>query len=128
MLTGKHPFRHVNATRTTSNIVSLQLNESELPSHVPPVLKGIVLRMLSKDAHERPSAEELLPQLQIAMEGLPRNLAPHLGQFVLHIRKPESVPPPHNLRTKGSFRPQWQMIAAGCTAGFLLGLLLGKLA
>jgi len=127
MLSGKHPFRHSNAMRTTTNIVSLQLSESGLPDTVPRYVKQIVLRMLEKDSRKRASAEELLPMMQAAMEGLPRDLSPYLGQYVLHIRKPENVPPPPNLKPKYASRPLWQIIAAGCTAGFLFGLLVGKL-
>ena len=129
MLTGKHPFRANNEIASMQNIVHKELNTKEFPSTVPPFLRNLVFRMLSKDPKERPTAQECLKTLDENLTSYSRNWEPNLGHYLLHVRKPEKhPPPPEPLLQRAAAKLPWQAIAAGCAAGFVVGILIGKLA
>jgi hypothetical protein len=63
MVTGKPPFVHENPVR----IVEMQkeMEPPELPERVPPTLRPIFYRMVSKDPNKRPTAKNVISTLDL---------------------------------------------------------------
>lgn len=128
LITGKNPFLGPNAIATCNNILQIQPDLKSIPHSVDPIITQVLLKMLDKNPKKRPSAEEVQSMLEPVYLHWPRNLAPYLGGYVHHVRKPDRILPP--TLPKVSIKPagftKW---LAGATAiGLVVGLLIGKLA
>jgi serine/threonine-protein kinase len=67
MLTGTPPFIHENPVR----IVEMHEEEEppELPERVPPTIKPVFYRMVSKDPERRPTAKKVISVLDLIQIG-----------------------------------------------------------
>jgi serine/threonine-protein kinase len=125
MLTGAHPFRGETSEKTLQRIQHQQLDPALLPQDTPPLLRRLLLQMLQKDSIHRPAnAEDALRLCDMAMQGLPYEIAPYLRDMVLDIRKTGTIPtgPLWNRP-----RPLWKTWGIAAGTSLVVGFLLGKL-
>jgi serine/threonine-protein kinase len=122
MLTGKHPFKDENAEKTSKNILGKNISSVDFPEGIPPRLRRLVCRMLAKDAAKRASsAYGCLMELDMIMNGLPRDISHPLSSWLRSVRKEIPLPaPPVWKKSKPPFA--WLASAAGIglAAGFIL--------
>jgi len=95
MLTGKHPFRDGNAEKTSKNIQSQKISSSDFKQDIPSDIRRLVCLMLAKDVAKRASsAYGCLMELDLIMQGLPRELAQPLSAWLRSVRKDLPLPAP----------------------------------
>lgn len=119
MITGTHPFRQEEGTDTMQAILQ-QKPQGDFPSAYPRFLNTWTLSLLHKDIRKRPSsAGQARQQLDLIMQGLPRNLNTPALKWFKAIRK--QIPPPPPPRWQKKRLLPWLLLAAGF--GGCLGIL-----
>ncbi|HSQ42262.1 MAG TPA: protein kinase [Fibrobacteraceae bacterium] len=126
MLGGKHPFRAANALQTCRNVLEQDPDWSRYFSGVPASLGLLLRQMLRKDPARRPTAQQALEALQPVLDGLPRDPCALMGNYILHVRHPEEVPPPPEPRLAARVTPGWLYALVGVLAGFVAGLVAAR--